>query len=412
MGKGKWLKRVSMLVLIFFSSSTIVQAGGIPGGFASQNNKDLRELDKQGEAAHSGKTCTTEYNAMDQEKAQLRDGNGHREKNGTPVAQFRDTCKALMESGYSSDAVAGVGKSSGLSAQETAMGMTSNGVEGADVEEALTKAGYPAEHVKSAVPRHHREEGDREHRRGNNHNKHQRNEEKLTGRENALTRGEGHKYGLHKHDSSANQQQDQTNQTGGTDQNTNTENTTAGTTDQTGGADQNTGTGSIGTDDQTGGTDQTTTSNLPAYNSAWDTQYASQYGDMDPATLTNAAWANLSAGDVEATVACALKCIDLYAQQALETGDEGLINNVGTAYFILGQALEAAGDTAGAAEAYQTQINQFGTAQAYDPGTDSWWSVNTASQEKLQALGVDYAQKAENTAATERFDAVGRDDSI
>ena len=67
MGKGKWLKRVSILVLIFFSSSTIVQAGGIPGGFAPQNNKDLRELDKKGEAAAEGKACTTEYNAMDQQ---------------------------------------------------------------------------------------------------------------------------------------------------------------------------------------------------------------------------------------------------------------------------------------------------------------------------------------------------------
>ena len=212
-----------------------------------------------------------------------------------------------------------------------------------------------------------------------------------------------------------NQQQTQTNQTGGTDQPTDTGTTNTGTNDQqqgqTGGTDQNTTPGTGGTDQNTnpgpGGTDQTTTSKLPAYNSSWDAKYAAQFGNMDPETLTTAAWTNLAAGDVEATVACALKCINLYAQQATETGDEGLINHVGTAYFILGQALEKAGDTAGAAEAYQTQISQFANAQAYDPGSASWWSVTTASQEKLQALGGGLTQQkteAADTAAAQQAD--------
>ena len=80
------------------------------------------------------------------------------------------------------------------------MAMVGNGMNGADVKAAMTKAGYSADQVDSAIPRSMMKEEAA---------KVSDSTEKLTGQENAKTRGQGHKYGLnhegrrHSHESFA-----------------------------------------------------------------------------------------------------------------------------------------------------------------------------------------------------------------
>jgi len=92
------------------------------------------------------------------------------------------------------------------------------------------------------------------------------------------------------------------------------------------------------------------------------------------------------------------KCIALYEAEARkqqarlsdfapkeEATNYWALNDVGTAYFVLGQALTAQGRTAEAAQAHQTVIEQFEFAQAWDP--QGWfWKVAVASRGELNKL--------------------------
>jgi hypothetical protein len=64
------------------------------------------------------------------------------------------------------------------------------------------------------------------------------------------------------------------------------------------------------------------------------------------------------------------------------------LNDVGTCYFILGQALEKSGDKKGALEAYKTVSEKFPDAQCWDP--KGWfWKPADAAKGKLKALEFD-----------------------
>lgn len=128
------------------------------------------------------------------------------------------------------------------------------------------------------------------------------------------------------------------------------------------------------------------------------------FGDQNSSTLATKAWAASAASDLAGVKAYTGRCFDLYqgtaaSQQAAlkgppNTGDKDAVyanwalNDVGTCYFILGQALEKAGDTAGATKAYQTLVDKFSYAECWD--TKGWfWSPADAARGRIKALKFD-----------------------
>lgn len=128
------------------------------------------------------------------------------------------------------------------------------------------------------------------------------------------------------------------------------------------------------------------------------------FGDHVSSTLTSKAWTAQGAKDVAAVKAYVNKCKELYQAEALKqqaslteavpTSDKDKVfaqwalNDVGTCYFILGQALEQAGDTKGALEAYKFLVEKLPFAQCWD--TKGWfWKPAEAARTRIKALAFD-----------------------
>ena len=124
------------------------------------------------------------------------------------------------------------------------------------------------------------------------------------------------------------------------------------------------------------------------------------FGDYTSNALVHKAWAALAANDLKAVEAYANKTVKLYAGQAKEmqaslkeypweskekTFSYWALNDVGTAFFILGEAYQNAGKKEEAVSAYKRVINEFFYAQCWDPG--GWfWKPSEAAQQKLGEL--------------------------
>ena len=130
------------------------------------------------------------------------------------------------------------------------------------------------------------------------------------------------------------------------------------------------------------------------------------FGDSTSAVITGKAWAAQAAGDLAAVQAYTGQCIKLYeataiTQQAaltapVPTTDKEAVfanwalNDVGTCYFILGQALEKAGKTADALKAYKTLVDKLSFAQCWD--AKGWfWSPASAAKGRIKAVEFDAA---------------------
>lgn len=124
------------------------------------------------------------------------------------------------------------------------------------------------------------------------------------------------------------------------------------------------------------------------------------FGDMSSSTLVSKAWKALSKNDVKAVEIYANKAIDLYASKAKEM-QKGLddyvwesndkiasywaLNDIGTAYYILGDAYAKAGRKDDALKALKTLVDEFFYAQTWDP--QGWyWKPAEAAQQKLVQL--------------------------
>jgi len=135
---------------------------------------------------------------------------------------------------------------------------------------------------------------------------------------------------------------------------------------------------------------------------------AYDFGDQSSSVITGKAWDALGANDLAAVRAYAGRCIELYesaalAQQAalkapVPTADKEAVfanwalNDVGTCYFILGQALEKAGQTADALKAYKTLVDKLAFAQCWDK--KGWfWSPADAAKGRIKAVEFDAAMK-------------------
>ena len=138
---------------------------------------------------------------------------------------------------------------------------------------------------------------------------------------------------------------------------------------------------------------------------------AVDFGDFTSETLTTRAWSAMDYGDYDTAVIYADKCIELYKDEALkmqadihlkkqtaqvkrkqtrqEIFDNWALNDVGTSYFIKGEALVNLGKEEEAVEAYKVVMNQLYYGKTWDP--QGWfWSPAEAAKKKVVMLSQDF----------------------
>lgn len=122
------------------------------------------------------------------------------------------------------------------------------------------------------------------------------------------------------------------------------------------------------------------------------------YGDYSSATLMIKGWEALGEGKHEDAVKLTEKCVELYEERARKmqaslsekpsadvVNEYWALNDVGTCYFIKGEALAKLGKKADAVVAYKTVRDDLYYAQAWDP--KGWhWSPSDAAYPKIQML--------------------------
>lgn len=126
------------------------------------------------------------------------------------------------------------------------------------------------------------------------------------------------------------------------------------------------------------------------------------FGDMSSSAILGQAWSALNAKDYKAVKAYVEKMVSLYGEKAKEMQaslkeypweskekifSNWALNDVGTAYFVLGEAYRQEGKKADAAAAFQKLINEYFYAQCWDP--QGWfWKPAEAAQQKLIEMEV------------------------
>lgn len=122
------------------------------------------------------------------------------------------------------------------------------------------------------------------------------------------------------------------------------------------------------------------------------------YGDYTSATLMIKGWEALGEGKYEDAVKLTEKCVELYKEKAQEmqaslsakpssdvVNEYWALNDVGTCYFIMGEALVKLGRKSDALLAYKVVRDDLYYAQAWDP--KGWhWSPSDAAFPKVQML--------------------------
>ncbi len=101
---------------------------------------------------------------------------------------------------------------------------------------------------------------------------------------------------------------------------------------------------------------------------------------LDNVGLLKNAWENLNINNREKARKFAELCINMYTK---DLPAQWAINDLGTSWFIIGEAWRLDGEPDKAREAYQKVINDFPTSQCYDPTSNSYWNVADAAREKL-----------------------------
>jgi tetratricopeptide (TPR) repeat protein len=148
------------------------------------------------------------------------------------------------------------------------------------------------------------------------------------------------------------------------------------------------------------------------------------FGDFSSETLAVKAWGALEQGDYAAVEAYTTKCITLYETQAIQQSSSltdfapkekafnyWALNDVATSYFILGQARLAQGRVKEAQDAFNTVIERFPYAQAWDP--KGWfWKVAQGASDKLTTIGTayDFGDYTSQTLTTKAWEALAKGD--
>jgi tetratricopeptide (TPR) repeat protein len=124
------------------------------------------------------------------------------------------------------------------------------------------------------------------------------------------------------------------------------------------------------------------------------------YGDYRSVTLVTKAWDALKANDLQSVLTYTNKCIEFYGAQASKmeaslkdyatgTNDQifkyWALNDVGTSYFIQGEAYRAAGMNKEAIAAYKKVIHDFTYAQCWDT-QGFFWKPAEGSKPRMDFL--------------------------
>ena len=122
------------------------------------------------------------------------------------------------------------------------------------------------------------------------------------------------------------------------------------------------------------------------------------YGDYRSVTLQVKGWEALGAGQYEDAVKYTEKCVELYEEEAKKmqaslsakpspdvVNDYWALNDVGTCYFIMGEALTKLRMNAAALAAFKVVRDDLYWAQAWDP--KGWyWAPADAAYPKIEML--------------------------
>jgi tetratricopeptide (TPR) repeat protein len=122
------------------------------------------------------------------------------------------------------------------------------------------------------------------------------------------------------------------------------------------------------------------------------------FGDYTSCTLTVKAWQALDAGKYDEVMVFCRKCIQLYQSFADEMQgkqdkylpkenafDSWALNDVGTCYFIMGEAYMGQKDYKKALEAYKTLVDKYFYSQCWDP--KGWfWKPAVAARGKINKI--------------------------
>jgi hypothetical protein len=127
------------------------------------------------------------------------------------------------------------------------------------------------------------------------------------------------------------------------------------------------------------------------------------FGDESSSTLTTKAWESLTAKKFDDTITFAKKCISMYEKDALamqaeltepvagdkeEVLSKWALNDVGTCYFILGQAYEKQEKGSEALKTYRLGVKKLSFAQCWDP--QGWfWKPADAAKKQIKMLEFD-----------------------
>ncbi|HOY09556.1 MAG TPA: tetratricopeptide repeat protein [Candidatus Omnitrophota bacterium] len=124
------------------------------------------------------------------------------------------------------------------------------------------------------------------------------------------------------------------------------------------------------------------------------------FGDYTSMTLTVKAWEALGNKDLDSVVAYTNKCLELYEAKAKEMQESmteyaweskdkifsyWALNDVGTCYFIRGEAYLNAGKKEEAKKNFKKLVDEYYFSQCWDP--KGWfWKPAEGAQQKLEAL--------------------------
>ncbi|MCA9403441.1 MAG: tetratricopeptide repeat protein [Candidatus Omnitrophica bacterium] len=124
------------------------------------------------------------------------------------------------------------------------------------------------------------------------------------------------------------------------------------------------------------------------------------FWDYSSKDLVGKAWKSLESGDLARAVGYATKCIEMYEDDARRmqselddypqgTEDEihayWALNDVATAHYIKGQALQEQNKPREARREYQAIVDRYSFAQCWDP-RGWWWKPVTEARHKLDAM--------------------------
>ncbi|HOD11973.1 MAG TPA: tetratricopeptide repeat protein [Candidatus Omnitrophota bacterium] len=124
------------------------------------------------------------------------------------------------------------------------------------------------------------------------------------------------------------------------------------------------------------------------------------FGDMKSSTLTTKAWEAYNKNDLESVLLYTNKCIATYGEEAKKMqaslseypweNNEKIfsywaLNDVGTCFFIQGDAYKKAGKAKEAEKAFGQLIKEYYFAQAWDP--QGWfWKPSEAAEQRLEEM--------------------------